>query len=66
MTENYPVSQANDSTEQRDLLLRRMIVGFVLTAVITFWTAVGMATWNEASHRIELAQQQASLSPTQP
>jgi hypothetical protein len=66
MTENLPVSPANDSTPRRDRLLRGMIVGLVLTAVVTFWTAVGMAVWHEASHRSELAQQRASISPGQP
>lgn len=66
MPENLPVSQGDVSTEKRDLMLRRLIVGFVAAAVVTFWTAVGMAAWHETSHRIELAQQQASLTAAQP
>jgi hypothetical protein len=50
----------SDSTAQRDRLLRRLIVAFVFAAVVTFWTAVGMSAWNEASGRVGLAQQQLS------
>jgi hypothetical protein len=50
----------SDSTAQRDRLLRRLIVAFVFAAVVTFWTAVGMSAWNEASGRVGLAQQQMS------
>jgi hypothetical protein len=59
-------TDAGDTVEQRDLLLRRLIVVFVFAAVATFWTAVGMAAWNESSHRVELAQQKASVLPLQP
>jgi hypothetical protein len=60
MGENLPVSGDGNPNEKRDRLLRRLIVSFVLAAVVTFWTAVGMSAWNEASGRVELAQQQRS------
>lgn len=60
MDENLPVAGVDDSNEKRDRLLRRLIVSFVFAAVVTFWTAVGMSAWNEASGRVELAQQQMS------
>jgi hypothetical protein len=50
-------SDVSDSTAQRDRMLRRLIVAFVFAAVVTFWTAVGMSAWNEASGRVGLAQQ---------
>jgi hypothetical protein len=53
-------SDVSDSTAQRDRMLRRLIVAFVFAAVVTFWTAVGMSAWNEASGRVGLAQQQMS------
>ena len=55
-----PASGVPDSDEKRDRLLRRLIVAFVFAAVVTFWTAVGMSAWNEASGRVGLAQQQMS------
>lgn len=57
MPENLPTAGVSDSTEQRDRLLRRLIVGFVFAAVVTFWMAVGMSAWNQDSVRVELAQQ---------
>jgi hypothetical protein len=60
MTENFPAVRASDSTEQRDRMLRRLIISFVCAAVVTFWMAVGMSAWNEDSVRVELAQQQMS------
>jgi hypothetical protein len=60
MDEKLPAPGDVDSNEKRDRLLRRLIVTFVFAAVITFWTAVGMSAWNEASGRVELAQQQMS------
>jgi len=60
MDKVMPASGAPDSDEKRDRLLRRLIVAFVFAAVVTFWTAVGMSAWNEASGRVGLAQQQMS------
>ena len=60
MEEILPVSAVAESNEKRDRILRRLIVAFVFGAVVTFWTAVGMSAWNEASGRVELAQQQLS------
>ena len=60
MDENLPFPGVSDSEEQRDRMLRRLIVAFGFAAVVTFWTAVGMSAWNEASGRVELAQQQMS------
>lgn len=58
-------SEGAASTEQRDRMLRRLIVMFVLAAVATFWAAVGVSTWHGPAHRLELAQQQSAL-PTAP
>ena len=58
-------SEGTASTEQRDRMLRRLIVMFVLAAVATFWAAVGVSTWHGPAHRLELAQQQSVL-PTAP
>lgn len=59
---NSPVSsEGTASTEQRDRMLRRLIVMFVLAAVATFWAAVGVSTWHGPAHRLELAQQQSAL-----
>lgn len=60
MEENLPLHAAAESSEKRDRMLRRLIVAFVFAAVVAFWTAVGMSAWNEASGRVELAQQQMS------
>lgn len=60
MEENLPLPAAAESSEKRDRMLRRLIVAFVFAAVVAFWTAVGMSAWNEASGRVELAQQQMS------
>jgi hypothetical protein len=60
MDKVLPASGVPDSDEKRDRLLRRLIVAFVFAAVVTFWTAVGMSAWNEASGRVGLAQQQMS------
>jgi hypothetical protein len=60
MDKVMPASGVPDSDEKRDRLLRRLIVAFVFAAVVTFWTAVGMSAWNEASGRVGLAQQQMS------
>jgi hypothetical protein len=60
MDKVLPASGVPDSDEKRDRLLRRLIVAFVFAAVVTFWTAVGMSAWNEASGRVGLAQQQLS------
>ena len=54
-------SEGTASTEQRDRMLRRLIVMFVLAAVATFWAAVGVSTWHGPAHRLELAQQQSAL-----
>lgn len=60
MEENLPLPAVAESNEKRDRMLRRLIVAFVFAAVLTFWTAVGMSAWNEATGRLELAQQQMS------
>ena len=60
MDENLPLPAVAESNDTRDRMLRRLIVAFVFAAVVTFWTAVGMSAWNEASGRVELAQQQIS------
>jgi|688.fasta_scaffold2132300_1 hypothetical protein len=60
MDKTLPAAGDVESNEKRDRLLRRLIVTFVFAAVVTFWTAVGMSAWNEASGRVELAQQQMS------
>ena len=62
MAEISPTSGVPVSNEQRDRLLRRLIITFALAAVVTFWMAVGMSAWNEDAVRVELAQQQMSLS----
>ena len=62
MTENIPTSGVSDSSEQRDRMLRRLTLTFVLAAVATFWMAVGMSAWNQDSVRVELAQQQQMSS----
>lgn len=54
-----------ESTEQRDRMLRRLIVVFVLAAVATFWAAVGVSALHGPAYRLELAQQQAA-PPTAP
>ncbi len=54
-------SEGPGATEQRDRMLRRLIVLFVFAAAATFWAAVGVSTWHGPAHRLELAQQQAVL-----
>ena len=62
MEENLPLPVVAESNEKRDRMLRRLIVAFVFAAAVTFWTAIGMSAWNEATGRVELAQQQMSGS----
>lgn len=65
MSESPTHSESPVATEQRDRMLRRLIVMFILAAVATFWAAVGVSAWHGPAHRLELAQQQAAL-PTAP
>ena len=62
MDENLPLVGMADSNEKRDRLLRRLIVAFVLAAVVTFWTAVGMSAWNKDALRVDFAQQQTTTT----
>lgn len=60
MSKFLGLSRVADPTEQRDRMLRRLIVTFMLAAFVTFWMAVGMSVWNEDGVPVELARQQAS------
>ena len=64
MPENPFPTEGGDTTEKRDRLLRRLIVTFVLSAVVTFWAAVGMSVCHRDAVRIELARQEAPSSAT--
>ncbi len=64
MNETPPPAGAAEATEKRDRVLRRLIAAFVLGAVVTFWTAVGMSAWNRDSVRVELARQEMSRPAT--